>query len=352
MPSAQRVVPDLVEAALDVREFTAFAEARGWGDGLPCIPPTPALVAEYLASSTRRPDDVVALLLPLGAACSVEHVAVNAAMAGAPPAALPLLCAAVEAMAADDFNLAGINATTAPVVPMVIVNGDQRERLGIASGAGCLGGAVSSSVAIGRALRLIVRNVAGQRIDTTSESTFGQPARITGLVVAEREDMSPWPPLAERRGVPGDAVTVFGTMGTANILDIVAADPGAVVEMIGRSIAYIGANNFSAAQASTPGETAIAINPIWATEVLGPAYPSMADVQRAIWEQAVVPIDWFPAVYRPALDEVGRVGADGLVHLVNSPDDLIVFVCGGTGALHATMFHGFGHTLAVTVPVG
>jgi hypothetical protein len=340
-----------VETDLDARAFTEFTIKEGWGDGLPCLPPTEVVVRGYLAAIERDPQDVVAVLPPLHGICTVEKVAVNAAMTGMPPAAMGLLCAAIEAMTDDDFNLASLNATTAPVAPIIIVNGEIRNHLDVPCGSGCFGGAPGSGASIGRALRLVLRNIAGQEIGVTSMSCFGQPARVSGLVVGEWEEESPWRPLAERRGVPGDAVTVFATMGTANIVDTVAQEGGSLVQILGKSLAYIGANGFVSATGSTRGEVVVAVNPVWAKEILARDVGSVRDVQAALWEHAALPIDAWPADYRGPIEDLGRVERDGRVHVVASPDDVIVVVCGGRVGLHGAMLHGFGRSYAATVAV-
>jgi hypothetical protein len=339
-----------IEVDLDARAFFARSVAEGWGDGLPCVPPTPDLVAEYLACTSRASGDVVGYVPPSKAACTVELIAVNAAMAGAPPESMPLLIASIEAMLTRDFHVQGLNATTAPVVPAMIVNGPIRNQLAIPYERGCFGGAGGNGASIGRATRLIMRNVAGQEVGKTSESVFGQPARVVGTVVGEWEEESPWAPLAERRGVAGDAVTVFGSMGTANICDTVAQKATALLEVIGKSIAYLGCNAFLAATSHFPGEVVVAINPVWAREVLAKQLPSIEDVAQVLWQYASVPIEWFPEDYRGRIEDLGRV-KDGQVALVKKPDDLILFVCGGRGSLHATMMHGFGQSYAATQPI-
>lgn len=340
-----------IEADLDAGVFASWALERGWSDGLPCVPPTPQLVATYLESTSRPSAEVLATLLPSKVKCTVEAVAINAALAGAPPEAMGLLCAAVEAIADRDFNLAALNATTAPVVPALVINGPIRSDLDLPYAHGCMGGMPGASASIGRALRLVIRNVAGQRVGETSESVFGQPARVVGLVTAEWEEESPWPPLSERRGVAGSAVTAFGMMGTMNIVDMIAERASVLLEIIGKSVAYVGANSFLAGTGAQPGEVAIALNPVWANEIIARDIPSISDVQQIIWEQASLPIDQFPIDYRERLEEIGRVRVDGRVRLVNSPDDILVFVCGGRGSLHATALHGFGHSLAATAPI-
>jgi hypothetical protein len=47
------------EAELDIEEFTDFALEKGWGDGLPLIPPTDARVRIFLSKNDRYPDEVI-----------------------------------------------------------------------------------------------------------------------------------------------------------------------------------------------------------------------------------------------------------------------------------------------------
>lgn len=337
-----------VQVDLDALEFHQKLNELEWGDGLPCLPPTEELVRQYVEAARREPDEVVGRLPPSGAECTVEAVAVNAALTGAPPAAMPLLCAAVSAAATPEFNLAAVNATTASVSPAVFVNGPIRDQLGIPYGPSCFGGMRGSAPSIGRALRLIMRHVAGQVAGVTSESVFGQPARVVGLVGGEWEERSPWAPLAERRGVPGDAVTVFGALGTANIIDTIGEGGHQLLQVIGRSLGFMGAPGYLAATAFS--EVAVAINPVWA-EIIASDTSSIDEVTQILWEHASLPIDWFPAANQPGIEKLGRVDGKGVVHMVASPDDLLVFVCGGLGSLHSIMLHGFSHSLAVTVPV-
>ncbi|GEL26403.1 hypothetical protein PSU4_53570 [Pseudonocardia sulfidoxydans NBRC 16205] len=338
-----------VELDLEAAAFHRSVGDLGWGDGLPCLPPVPDEVARFVEAANRPADEVVAVLPPFNADCTVEKIAINAVMAGAPAKAMPLLCAAVEAVAHPDLCLAGVNATTASVVPALIVNGPIRNHIGIPHGHSAFGGVRGPAPSIGRALRLIMRHIAGQVAGITSESVFGQPARVVGLVTGEWEERSPWRPLAERRGVPGDAVTAFGTMGTLNVVDTVADGADHLVEVMGKSAAYIGANGFLAATAFS--EFALAINPVWA-EIIAASYPDVKQLQAALWEHAALPIDFFPRACRPGIEELGRVRKDGRVHLVASPEDVLVFVAGGPGSLHAHLLHGFSASLAVTVPVG
>ncbi|MFT4046652.1 MAG: hypothetical protein QM661_08150 [Solimonas sp.] len=333
------------EADLDIEKFTAFAMARGWGDGLPLVPPTDARLRAFLAQNDRYPDEVIALLPPTQVECTVEKIAINAVMAGAPAESLELLIAAVASIADPDFELYGVNATTAPVYPAFVVNGPIRRGLDIPFEYGCLGGVANPVAAMGRAIRLLMRNVAGQMPGVSSQTTFGSPGRVAGLIVGEWEERSPWAPLAERRGVAGDAVTSFGTMGTMNIIDTSSHKARDFLEMIGKSLAYPGCNAFSGAVPFC--EMLVALNPICA-EIVGREMPNIEDVQECLWRFSNVDADHLQALHRGQLEQQERIRADGRVYLTPEPKDILVFVCGGLGGLHATGFHSFGTSLAQT----
>lgn len=334
---------------LDIDAYNDFALEQGWGDGLPLIPPTEGRVRTFLSLNDRFPDEVIAHLPPSRAECTVEKIVINAVMAGAPPESLELLIAMVAAIAEPDFELYGINTTTAPVYPAFVVNGPVRNILNIPYAHGCFGGAASKAVAIGRAMRLIIRNVAGQVAGITSQTTFGSPGRLASILVGEWEERSPWAPLAERRvGVQGDAVTCFGAMGTVNILDTTSQHAADFIEMIGKSLPYAGTNCFSPSMSY--GETMVAINPIWA-DLIAQELPNIEDVQAELWRHASIPGDQLQRLHRDQLEAQGRIRADGRIYLTPEPRDILLFVCGGTGGLHATVLHSFGSCLSQTQPL-
>jgi hypothetical protein len=330
---------------LDIDAFNDYALKQGWSDGLPLIPPTSGRVRGFLAQNDRYPDEVIALLPPTKVELTVEKIVINAVMAGAPPESLELIIAAMESIADPDFELYGVNATTAPVYPAFVVNGPVRDQLGIPYGYGCLGGVEGRVAAIGRTIRLIMRNIAGQVAGLTSQTTFGSPGRVAGIVTGEWEEKSPWAPLAERRGVKGNAVTSFGTMGTMNVIDTTSHHATDFLEMVAKSVAYAGCNAFSGAVPFA--EMMIALNPICA-EIVGREMPNIEDVQEVLWKFASVDIDDLQRLHWDQLEQQGRIREDRRVYATPEPKDMIVFVAGGLGGLHATGFHSFGTSLAQT----
>jgi thiol-disulfide isomerase/thioredoxin len=209
--------------------------ARGWTDGLPVVPPTPARVLRMLEGTRRRPDEVVAAVPPDYAPCTVEKAAINAVMAGCRPEHLPVVLAAVEAACTDTFNIHGVLATTYFVGPVVIVNGPVAAAAGMNAGVNALGQGNRANASIGRALQLVVRNVGGGRPGEVDRATLGNPGKYT-FCFAEDEAGSPWEPLAVERGVrPGaSAVTLFAGDGVRGIFDQLSRTP----ESLARSLAW------------------------------------------------------------------------------------------------------------------
>jgi hypothetical protein len=341
------LVSERIEVDDDAAAFTEFATKSGWGDGLPMIPPTEARVRDHVAASGRFPDESLGDVPPRNGRATVEKVAINAVMAGAPAAAMPLLLAAVEAMLEPDFNLFALNTTTCCVVPGLFVNGPARHELSIPMGVGCFGGEAGPGASIGRATRLIMRNVGGQRVGVNSKSVFGQPGRVSGICVAEWEERSPWPPFARRRGVPEgiNAVTVHGVTGTIDIADIYCRDGASLTELIGRSLAFPGTNAYLGDHHGA--ELLLCIAPPWA-DLIARSYPTLDELQAALFEAARLPVSVFPEPHRREHEARGRIASDGTVPVVESPAHLLVMVCGGLGNLHALACHSFGPTRAIT----
>ncbi len=207
-----------IAPADDVHEFLFD---QGFTDGLPVVPPTPERVLRMLGGTRRDPQDVVATIPPNLAPATVEKVAVNAVLAGCRPEHLPVVIAALEAVCTDEFNIHGVMATTMGASPVMIVNGPIRHRLGMNMRLGVLGQGDRANSAIGRALRLTVRNVGGARPGGTERSTLGNPMKYT-MCFPEWEERGEWPPLHVERGFdPEDSVvTVFAmTSGPSLIVD-------------------------------------------------------------------------------------------------------------------------------------
>ena len=200
-----------------------FMFDQGLTDGLPVVPPTPERVLRMLSGTRRDAQDVVAIVPPNMAPATVEKIAVNAVMAGCKPEYLPVVIAALEAVCTDEFNIHGVMATTYGSTPTLVVNGPIRDRIGMNSGLNALGQGNRANATIGRALKLVLRNVGGARPGGIERPTLGWPGRITSCF-AEWEERSPWQAMHVERGFRADesVVTVIATEGPHQIADQVS----------------------------------------------------------------------------------------------------------------------------------
>jgi hypothetical protein len=200
----------------DVHEFLFD---QGLTDGLPVVPPTPERVLRMLGGTGRDAQELVATVPPNMAPATVEKIAINAVMAGCKPEYLPVVLTAVEAMCTDEFNIHGVSATTMGATPAMIINGPIRDRIGLNSKLGALGTGHRANAAIGRAVRLVLRNVGGGRPGGTERSTLGSPSKFT-LCFAEWEERAPWEPYHVEHGFqPEDSVvTLFAATGGPSII--------------------------------------------------------------------------------------------------------------------------------------
>ncbi|MEW9921668.1 peroxiredoxin family protein [Marimonas sp. MJW-29] len=212
-----------------------FMFDQGFSDGLPLVPPTPERVMRMLGGTHRDPQEVIAIVPPNMGEATVEKIAINAVMAGCKPEYLPVVIAGVEAVCNDTFNIHGVTATTMGAAPVMVVNGPIRHKIGMNMELGALGAGNRANATIGRALRLVIRNVGGASTGGVERSTLGNPMKFT-MCFAEWEERSPWPALHVERGFdPEDSVvTVFAmTGGPVHIVDQTSRAPDQIAGSLG-----------------------------------------------------------------------------------------------------------------------
>src|SRR3970282_925519 len=86
-------------AVEDLNHAIEFCYQQGWTDGLPVVPPTEPAVRAMLDAAGLAPDTQSAFIPNRQVAVTAEKVAVNAVMAGCLPGYMPIIAAAVEALA-------------------------------------------------------------------------------------------------------------------------------------------------------------------------------------------------------------------------------------------------------------
>jgi hypothetical protein len=189
-------------------EVNAYFRSQQWTDELPIIPPTQERVEAFLKHTDRRSDETIAVLPQANLAATPRNIAANAVMAGCSPDCMPLLIAAVEAIADNDYNLNNIGSTWG-VLPFLLVNGPAVRKMGIETGGQLI--SRGANPAIGRALGLIIKNIAGYKLGRNYMGTFGYPQVFT---LAENDEENPWQPYHVEHGFNKDdsTVTACGTV--------------------------------------------------------------------------------------------------------------------------------------------
>jgi hypothetical protein len=322
----------------------------GWGDGLPVVPPTADRVERMLSPHGFDPSEVLCALPPLFAEVTWREVAINAVLAGCAPGVLPVVGAAVQALAAPEFNLIGIATTTGSAATLVIVSGPIVARIGMNTGANALGPGNRANATVGRAVRLVLQNVGGAKPGEIDMATLGQPAKL-GFCMAEHVAGSPWPPLHVERGFAAtdSVVTVVGTAGIVEVVDSVSHRGADLAQTFAQSMLIAGTVGGGGMLGG--GEPLIVLPPELAAMLAQDGYDKLA-FKRAVWERAVLPLDRLSGAVRTHLLERRRVASDsagdGPLRLAERPEDVMIVIAGGVGIKAAYIPTWGGSTRAVS----
>ena len=341
MGHATELVSEKITVSDSLEEVNAYYFERGWTDGLPIIPPTEDRVREMLSSTNKESGEAIGEMPPRWGAVTVETIAINAVMAGCLPEYMPVVVTAVEAMLEPEFNLYGIQATTNPVAPLIIVNGPIREALGFNSGHNVLGQGTRANATIGRAIRLILVNIGGAAPGAVDKATQGQPGKYS-LCIAENEERNPWEPLHVERGFEQSAstVTVHGAESIINVNDHNSIDAEGILTTVTSAMVNQGGNNILVQK----GEVLILLSPEHADTIAKSGF-SKQDIKKWVFQRARVPYASFnKAQQRERFPDFG--GKD-IIPVVSTKENIMVAVAGGAGK-HSKIIPTFGDTFSVT----
>jgi hypothetical protein len=207
-------------------EAIEFCYDQGWSDGLPVVPPTEGRVRAMLDAARLKPDHQIGFIPERRISITAEKVAINAVLAGCKPEYMPVVVAAVEGICDPQWAFHGPSTTTSGPAVLLIVNGPIAQKLEINSRESLFGPGWRANLTIGRALRLVMRNVCGTLPGTLDMSTLGNPGKVS-YVIAENEEESPWTPFHVDRGFRADqsAVTVMAADGPCQIFNQLSDSP-------------------------------------------------------------------------------------------------------------------------------
>jgi hypothetical protein len=331
----------------DSAAINDLAYENGWTDGLPVIPPTEERVAAMIEPAGRARDEIVGILGPRLGEATIELLAVNAVMAGCRPEYFPVVVAAIEALAQPDTNLFGANTTTNPGVPLLILNGPVARDLDVNAGYCLLGPGNRANATIGRAISLLMINVAGRIPGDVCKSTHQHPGAYT-MCFAEYEEKSPWEPLHVERGLDraDSAVTVLFPSGTTNVLHHRSTDADEILTTLAGSMQAVGSNH--AYPDYGLAEMLVLLCPDHA------AFLARSFTKRQVQEELMRRTSSIPlASFAPSIQAELLEGSNGQVEgdrvrLAARPEQFLLAVGGGLGGYYSVFLPTMGPIPAVT----
>lgn len=284
-------------------------------DGLPVVKPTRAEVEAMLGGRDR--DTVVAALAPVMGKCTHERLAALAVLAGCPAPSFPVLLAAVQAVAHEEFNLLAVQTTTGNVAIAVLVSGPGALGMGLHAGCNGLGPGPRSNVTVGRALRLALMNIGGAIPGLLDVACLGWPGKLS-FCAAEHTAASPWPPFHVQRGFPADStvVTVAAAYGFIETADAVSATVEQLLPNLGGMMA-------AARVSGSRGSQVLGLLTPQHAHTLAQGGLGLRDVQAYLHERIF------------DLDRHVDAATGKAVRIPSTPEDVLLVVTGGNGGKSA-----------------
>jgi hypothetical protein len=324
--SKRHVVSDLAQA-MDL------CYERGWTDGLPVAPPTEPAVGRMLDAAGLAPDAQLAFITNRQVAVTAEKVAINAVMAGCLPEYMPVVVAAVEAIADPLWGYHGPATSTGGAGPLLIVNGPIARRLEMNCEDNLFGPGWRSNATIGRAIRLVMRNVIGTLPGLLDRGTLGHPGKYS-YVIAENEAESPWIPFHVQRGLRPEqsAVTVLAAEAPRQWYNQLSSTPEGVLRTVCDDMRHHNSTNGQPQYALVlAGEHMRTIaNGGW----------TKADIQKFVFENTQNSVAHIKRMERLA-GAVTPPDETTMRPLLAQPDDLFVIAAGGRAGAFSSYIPGW-----------
>jgi hypothetical protein len=318
----------------DLGSAIELCYANGWTDGLPVIPPTAERIEAMLAAANLQPGQQLSFIENRQVSVTAEKVAINAVMAGCKPEYMPVIVATVEALADPLYGYHGPATSTGGSAVFMLVNGPIAKELNINNGDNLFGPGWRANATIGRAIRLVMRNVIGTLPGELDRSSLGHAGKYT-YCIAENEEDSPWPAFHTTRGFRPDqnAVTIFAAFAPHQYSNGLSATPEGVLTTACAQMRFSAGTNRQPQYALVfAGEH---------QDIMKKGGWSREDVQQYVFENTRMKVaDLQRANIRP-----GPITAETektMFPLVQTPQDLLVIAAGGKAGVQSCYIPGWG----------
>lgn len=322
-------------SAQDIGDALELCYANGWTDGLPVIPPTADKVEAMLAAAKLDPQHQLAFIENRQVKVTAEKVAINAVMAGCKPEYMPVVATAIEALADPKYGYHGPATSTGGSAVFMLVNGPIAKKLDMNSGDNLFGPGWRANATIGRAVRLVMRNVIGTLPGELDRSSMGHGGKYSYCIAENETDSSPWPPFHTTRGFSKDqnAVTVFAALAPHQISNQLSATPDGILEtMCGNMRISAGSNRKPQYALVFPGEHQLTIKKAgWTRE----------QVQNFCFEHSKVSMAELKRLHM-APGDMAAGDDKNMIDLVETPQDFLVIAAGGIAGVQSSYIPGWG----------
>jgi hypothetical protein len=281
-------------------------------------------------------------------------------MAGCRPEYMPILVAAAEAMADENYGVEH-SGNTPGAETLLILNGPIIKQLNFNYEQGVLRDGFQPNTSIGRFWRLYLRNIAGFLLHKTDKGTYGNTWRV---VLAENEDVLAelgWEPIAADMGFKaGENVVTIARYTGGDVLASVHGENAermmpyiadGVAKQVGWEVA------FTVGMATATLRPLLILSPILARTIKNSGW-TKRDVKQYLFENARIPARKFEQYLgeythfipdnRSLVDlanmrKAPRAFAESsdpnrMVPVVGKPDDFMVAVSGDPWRTNAYVF--------------
>lgn len=313
--------------AVDVQEQL---HELGWTDGLPVVEPTPDRVDAMIDHAGREGTELLGVVAERGLGVTVEQAAVNAVLAGCLPAYFPVVLAGAEAMLDPRYNAHSALTSTGGSALCLIVSGPIAAEIGMNARHNVLGSGNRANMTIGRALRLIARNLLDAKTGRLDGSSIGSPGKIS-LCFAEDPPRAPWEPLRVALGFEEQdtTVTLLATEGPRQVANHLRGDAESVLRTFAAAM-----SNPSTFCAGKGGQCVVLLGPEHALALIEGGVDRRSAQEFLARESRIAPAALEAAGVGIELGSQHDMvpGDDGLLPSVNAPEDVIIVTAGGEGA--------------------
>jgi hypothetical protein len=318
----------------DLASGIELCYTNGWTDGLPVVPPTAERIVAMLEGGGVAPDKQLAFIENRQVSVTAEKVAINAVMAGCKPEYMPVVVAAVEALGDPLYGYHGPATSTGGSAVFMVVNGPIARAIGLNSGDNLFGPGWRANATIGRAIRLVMRNVIGTLPGELDRSSLGHGGKYS-YCIAENEVDSPWPPFHTTRGFRADqnAVTIFAALAPHQYSNQLSATPEGILDT---ACAHM---KVSAGSGRQPQYAMVF--PAEHQATMKKAGWSREQVQRYVYENSKISVADLKRFHmKPG--EVTPQDEKEMMAIVETPEDLLVIAAGGSAGVQSAFIPGWG----------